>query len=131
MEKIEKRVGDSSNRFIIILVSIGIICILISGVLSYQYIHRIGHRPRPIPRQTDVLLIQSWMSVPYIARMYHVPEPELAQGLHIDPNAARMQSLSTIAGKQGKQTEEIIALVQQVIVDFQKKHSVPSAFPSR
>ena len=70
---------------------------IIVGFFGFRTLHAFrefrGHRPPPFapeldsaPAETDVELIRDWMTVPFIARMYHVPPPVIFDALEIPKN---------------------------------------------
>lgn len=86
---------------------------------------RVRHRPPPIPRQTNVSLIQDWMTVPFIARSYRVPESILFNKLGIDPETSRRSSLSSIAAKTNQTSQTVIDLLKEQISQFQSDRLAP------
>src|SRR5437762_2612681 len=78
------------------LLVIGLIAVLGAGFLAFRFAERARHRFPPHPIETDVAAIQGWMTIPYVARAYHVPEPELFKAVGADPHQARDQSLNQI-----------------------------------
>ncbi len=107
------------------LLLIGVVCLILAGVLSYRYVHRIQHRPRPIPREVNVSLVQGWMTIPYLSRTYGVPESELFLRLNIDPKKDRNFSLERVAERSGKSQQAVIEEVQNAIREFQTAHPPP------
>ena len=62
------------------------------------------HRPPPPPfkteqPETDVELIQDWMTIPFIERMYHIHQGVLFQTLDIPPEENKEKSLKQINEK--------------------------------
>ena len=51
-------------------------------------------RGGPPPRMTDVEAIRGWMTIPFIARGYQVPESYLFEQLHIPPQGNQRRSLA-------------------------------------
>ena len=50
----------------------------------------------PLPSETDVELIRDWMTIPYIARTYGVPDRMLFIGLRIADEGNREKSLKEL-----------------------------------
>ncbi len=121
----EKKPTESKRLMVYLLLFISIVCILVAVYLGLRIFTRIGHKPPPIPRQTDVSLIQDWMTIPFIAKSYRIPEPELFKAVGIDQPTDRKASLSSIAAKSGKSPQEIIDLLKQTVADFQKNQPSP------
>jgi len=71
------------------LIVLGILFVGFFGMRAFRVFKHIhedgfgpGHRPPP-PSQTDVELIRDWMTIPYIARTYGVPDRMLFNELNI------------------------------------------------
>jgi hypothetical protein len=70
----------------------------------YAYSEVRKHRPPPPPfkteqPETDVALIQDWMTVPFIERMYQIHHGVLFQALNIPAESNRDKSLKQINEK--------------------------------
>lgn len=82
------------------------------------------HHMRLHPGETDVQLIREWMTVPYIARAYRVPESQLWQGLGIPEPGNRQKSLRLLDRQYaGGQRGVIIAKVREIILAYQAQHT--------
>jgi hypothetical protein len=66
------------------------------------------------------------MTIPFIAKSYRIPEPELFKAIGIDQPTDRKASLSSLAAKSGKSTSEIIEQVKKAVEELQK---VPPSSP--
>jgi len=97
----------------------------------YRSIHTLRHTPLR-PGSTDVSLIQGWMTVPYIARAYRVPEDAIWQGLGITSRGERFRSLSqldrTHAG--GQPAGMLINKVRGIVASYQEGTPVPTLTPT-
>jgi hypothetical protein len=94
-------------------------------VLGGRAAWRLGHRllgPPPPPRQTDVSLIADWMSLPYVARAYRVPEPELYRALGVGSEGRRMRPLRDIAEGTGRSSDEVLGIVRETVTTWQASH---------
>lgn len=111
------------------LIIIGLICILIALIYGYKTIRDIRHRPFPIPREVTVNNLQGWMTIPYIARTYHIPEQELLKALNVSTNNARNLTLTKVAKLRGKTTQQVIEEVKIIIQDLQKNPPAPPMKP--
>jgi len=97
---------DPSRRRALVSVLI-IFGILTVGFFGMRTVHAFrefrGHRPRPpFENQqpaTDVELIRDWMTIPFIARMYHVPPNILFEALRIQPLGNKEKSLKELNEK--------------------------------
>lgn len=122
-----KKVHSEKLGFYLLI--IGFICILISGILGLRIFEKVGHRPPPQPRESNVSLIQDWMTIPYISRTYGVPGSEIFSKLEIDPGEYKNSSLSQIAQNSGRNSNELINEMKKIISDFQSTHTKPPANP--
>ncbi len=76
----------------------------------------------------DVRAIRPWMTVPYIAHFYHVPENYLDQSLHItDDRAAHLLPLRDLASRVKRPLDSLIRDIQRAILNYreQRKGTVP------
>ena len=70
----------------------------------------------------DVGTISSWMTLPYISHVYHVPAACLYGSLDISaPALQKHATLGYIANYYKKPVDTIIHNVQRVILDYRKK----------
>jgi hypothetical protein len=100
---------------------------VLGGRAAWRLSNRLN-RPPPPPRQTDVSQIAGWMSVPYVARAYRVPAPELYAALGI-PTEARegrqFSSLDEIAQRTGRTSEEVLETVRATVTTWQETRPPP------
>lgn len=79
----------------------------------------------------DVQTIRSWMTVPYIAHVYHVPENELYHALSsAGLNAQPRTTLHALALRTHKPVNQIIHEVQQVILTYRQEHPQQRTTPT-
>lgn len=114
---------------IILLIVIGLLITLRFGMRAVRSFGVLRHRPFPPPMETDVELIRGWMTIPYIAHVYSVPDNILWDSLDIPPldfNEARRTSLSRLNQQlfPGQQMEAL-RRVKQAILDFQAHQPPP------
>ena len=83
------------RTLVIGLIVIGILFTAFFGMRALHAFKRFnGHRPPPPGKvETDVELIRDWMTIPFISRMYHVPDEIIFEALKIPPNDNRDKSL--------------------------------------
>ena len=73
---------------VIALIGLGLLIVGFFGLRTVQAFKEFrGHRPPPpfqnAQAETDVELIRDWMTIPFIARMYHIPPPVLFESLQV------------------------------------------------
>ncbi|MEW6403412.1 MAG: hypothetical protein AB1649_16575 [Chloroflexota bacterium] len=87
-------------------------------------------RPEPLATITDVTLIRDWMTIPYIAHTYGVPDEFLFDALEIPERDNRKKSLDEINHEFFPgQTGFVIDRVQQAVHAFQANAPLPPLLP--
>lgn len=77
----------------------------------------------------DVRTIRPWMTVPYISRVYHVPESYLYNWLNIpNPPAMHRISLHSLAVRYHRSLDNLISDVQNAIKTYRKEHPPHHSF---
>ena len=72
----------------------------------------------------DVNTVSSWMTLPYIAQVYHVPQNCLTQALHIsNPWLIHHATLHGIADYTRRPLNTVLLNVQNAILTYRKKHT--------
>jgi uncharacterized protein YlzI (FlbEa/FlbD family) len=106
-----------------ILLLLSLVCTVVAGratVSAFQSFQR----QNTLMKQGDVRTIRPWMTVPYIARVYQVPESSLYNTLHLTNNrAAPHTTLQMVATRDHVPAEKIIRTVQELIINYRKQHS--------
>ena len=78
----------------------------------------------------DVRTIRPWMTLPFIARVYHVPADYLYQWLDVqDTPSTHHVTLNDIAEREHKPVDQVIQSVQEAIITYRSQHSQPSPSP--
>ncbi|MCC7119023.1 MAG: hypothetical protein IT310_10900 [Anaerolineales bacterium] len=94
---------NPKRRFIILgLTFFGCLLILFFGTrLFHAYQKFNGHGPHGFaPKlETDVEQVRGWMTIPFISRMYGVPEPILYKALGIPEEGNHKKSLEDLDGE--------------------------------
>jgi hypothetical protein len=108
---------------IIILIVVGLLITVRFGMRAARSLGILRHRPFPPPMETDVELIRGWMTIPYIAHVYSVPDELLWESLGVlpmKPDEARRTDLSHLNQQLFPgQPMEVMGRVKQAILDFQ------------
>ncbi|HEY6541865.1 MAG TPA: hypothetical protein VIZ18_13045 [Ktedonobacteraceae bacterium] len=72
----------------------------------------------------DVSTIRPWMTVPFIAHFYHVPESYLDQSLHItNDKMVRHLPLRDLASRIKRPLNSLILDIQHAILNYRKHRS--------
>jgi hypothetical protein len=112
-----------SVSFLLCLALVGTVFAAASTVQAYQQFEQDHQRITA----GDVSTVSSWMTLPYIARIYHVPELCLYGALHISDTALQKHAtLGFIADHYKKPANDLIHTVQQAILNFRKKRTCPA-----
>lgn len=107
-----------------LLLCLALGCLLFSAVETIQAYQKVQQSHQRI-LSGDVNSIDSWMTFPYIARVYHVPESCLYQSLRF-PNTwmVRHSTLRVIADHYARPVDKVIRDVRQVILNYRKNHTI-------
>jgi hypothetical protein len=71
----------------------------------------------------NVKTIHSWMTIPVISHIYHVPENYLYRTLHIsNPGQHRHATLDEIATSKRQPVDHVIRTIQYAILTYRKEH---------
>lgn len=108
------------HPFLYVFFVVGILCLIAAAILSLSTVQRIHRRPLPRPSQTDVSLIQDWMTLPYISKVYGVPEPYLLDQLKITPADSKGKNLKALAASLNESSETLVQKVQSSVTQFQQ-----------
>lgn len=78
----------------------------------------------------DVRSVSDWMTIPYIARTYHVPEDYLYQWLHITGKQKPVHAtLRLLAARYHRTVTSMIQSVQAAIQAYRTQHHAPTKTP--
>jgi hypothetical protein len=101
------------RNFVVGLIIIGVMIVIFFGlrtVRAFREFH--GHRPPPPfatrPVETDVNLIRDWMTIPFIAKMYHVRPHILFEAMDIPEPGNREKSLKQLNDEYFPEVEGIV-----------------------
>ncbi len=88
-------------------------------------------QPRPrtqIGGPPEMNAIAGWMTVRYISRVYHVPEPVLLSALNITETEARGQSLDQLARRRHETVQQVVLIVRSTVEQYRSQPSARAAF---
>jgi hypothetical protein len=101
------------------LVIVGLWLVGVFGMRAYHAYARL--QPRGLPTgTTDVAAIRGWMTVPYIARTYRVPEDTLFAALGIPKAGNERLSLNGLARKYARDPLAIRQAIALAILRYQR-----------
>lgn len=101
---------------------IAVICVVVALFMGGKFVSRVLHFGPPVPRETNVALIQDWMTIPYISRTYGVPVEVFSTELNLEEGVYRRMNIDGIAKKRNMPSAQLIEQLQQIIVRFQSEH---------
>lgn len=95
----------------------------VQAVQRFQQVHKLAS-------SGDVSTISSWMTVPFIAHFYHVPESYLDESLHIANEASvRHIPLHELANRVKRPLNALIHDIQRAILNYRKQHRIRAGAP--
>ncbi len=84
-----------------------------------------------LTRKGDVHTIRSWMTIPYVAYTYHIPESYLYHSLDLpDSYSLHHTTLHALSIRYQYPVNSIINKLQNAILVYRKHHPQPSLMPS-
>lgn len=84
-----------------------------------------------LARTGDVRSMRPWMTIPYIAHEYHVPDHYLYEALNITRNYPDHSTLQAIALHSHRPVNELIHQLQMAIIAYRKQHPYHSQYQQR
>lgn len=73
----------------------------------------------------DVSTVDAWMTLSYVAHVYHVPETCLYQSLHVlNSWLTRRATLRALADRYRRPVNQVILDVQHAILNYRKHHVI-------
>jgi hypothetical protein len=118
--------------YVSFLLCVALACLLLSAARTIQAYQQLQQSHQRI-LSGDVSSIDAWMTFPYIARVYQIPENCLYQSLRF-PNTwmVRHATLHVIADHYARPLQNVIREVQRIIVHYRQNHAIcgPPASPS-
>ncbi len=109
----------NKSKHFYLLVVLSIISFTLAIVIGYRVFNRVEDKPRPHPRQTDVSTMQTWMTLPYVSKVYGVPLPEFDRAFGLDASTHN-KSIATIAKRLNKDPQVFLTEIQTVITTFKR-----------
>jgi len=117
--------NPSKRKSHLLFLIIAIVCVAIALFMGGKFVSRALYFGPPVPRETNVKLIQEWMTIPYISRTYGVPVEVFSTELNLEEGVYRRMNIEDIAKKMNVTSPQLIEQLQEVIVKFQSEHQSP------
>ncbi len=104
-----------------VLLCVALVTTILAAAGTVQAYQQFEQNHRRI-QAGDVNTISAWMTLPYISRVYRVPETCLDTSLpDIRPAWREHTTLAVIADRTKKPLDYLIHLVQQVVLNYRKQ----------
>ncbi|MBA2394944.1 MAG: hypothetical protein H0V70_19630 [Ktedonobacteraceae bacterium] len=116
------------TKFILtfILLLLALFCVAFSARSTMQTVQDF-RRQNALTRSGSVSTVSQWMTIPYIAHTYHVPEAYLYSTLHLsNPHTLHYVTLQMLAIQDHQSVDSVIREVQQAILIYRQQHSLLS-----
>lgn len=115
--------NTADKKLGIVLIVVGLICVATFAILSINSYTRFRHKPPSRYVETNVSLIQSWMTIKYISRVYKIPMPEFIDKLSLDKNDENLSVLQ-YANKKNLDVEVVLSNIKLIIIEFQDRQII-------
>jgi hypothetical protein len=117
------------------LIGAGILLCLAVGLTVFfavQTVHAVQRfeQSRYMAQSGDISTIRPWMTLPFISRVYHVPESYLLDDLHIsDAHSVRHTTLYALAVRMHRSPTALVQQIQSAILTYraQRRPQSPPA----
>jgi len=113
-----KRTSRVGVILTVALILIGLGLVLFFGGRAYRDYRRLQLRGLS-PGVTDVEAIRGWMTLPYIANAYGVPETTLFEALDVPQAGNEKLSITQLANKYGREPAKVRQAIQRAILRYQ------------
>jgi hypothetical protein len=90
---------------------------------TFFFGYRAGRTARHIHQRNEP--IKSWMSVPFVAHTYHIPEPVLFQAIHVPPNPRDHRPIRDIARAENLPSAELIRELEKAVASADNGGKAP------
>jgi hypothetical protein len=117
-EQSGKRTSRIGVILTVTLILIGLGLVLFFGGRAYRDYRRLQLRGLS-PGVTDVEAIRGWMTLPYIANAYGVPETALFEALDVPQAGNEKLSIAQLANKYDREPAEVRQAIQEAVLRYQ------------
>ena len=111
-----------------------IIAVIFTAIGTVRAVQSL-QKQHTLARAGDVSTIRPWMTIPYVAHNYHVPEGYLYRSLHIsDTHTSRHMPLQALASHYNRPVNSVVHDVQNAVTLYRKQHPYHSSnkpFPQK
>jgi hypothetical protein len=106
------------------LIGLGVLLTLFFGVRTWRMLPHLQDM-HPAPPAQDASAIETWMTVPHVARITHVPESYLWQQLGLSARGNRRASLETLQTDRARTEPDrptILAELRRAVAAYQAEN---------
>lgn len=105
-----------------VLFLLALFCVAFSVKATMQTVQNL-RRQNAMARSGDVCTVDQWMTIPYIAHTYHVPEAYLYSQLHLSSaGGLHHMKLQVLATRNNQPVSYLISEAQQGILAYRTLH---------
>jgi hypothetical protein len=113
---------------LLLLLMLGLVCFAAVG--TYKAVRNFQQQNSAL-EAGDVSTVRSWMTIPVVARLYHVPEDYLSHELAVgNPEQIRHSTLNQLASAKKQPVSKLIQTVQHAILSYRKTHHTGANAPA-
>lgn len=105
----------------LLAISVGVAVFVVS--MTVREVHHFQQQ-HTLAVHKDVHAIRPWMTLTYISRFYHIPEPYLVRALHLkDTRNADRLPIQTLAQHNSRSVTQVTNDLQAAITTYDREHS--------
>ncbi|MCX6045862.1 MAG: hypothetical protein NT075_12175 [Chloroflexi bacterium] len=114
---------DRHRRLLIfITLGFGLFFVIFFGLRAYRVIVRWREGTQPI--------VRPWMTIPRVARQFHIPPEELYQALDVQPERPDRRPLDRLAREKGLMPHILVEQVQKFVDTYPRPPGGPPPPPT-
>ncbi len=114
---------DRHRRLLIIIaLGFGLFFVIFFGLRAYHSLRRLLEGTQPI--------VRPWMTIPRVARQFHIPKEALYQALEVQPQQPDPRPLDRLARKKGLMPHIFVEQVQRFVDTYPRPPRGPQPPPS-
>ena len=110
---------------LIVTISLLVIALAVAIISVSMTVREVHHfqQQHSLAAHKDVRAIRPWMTLTYISRFYHVPEPYLINSLHLsDTKNADRLPIQTLAQHNKRTITQMTDTLQVAIITYHRQH---------
>jgi hypothetical protein len=105
-----------------VLLGVAIIAVIFTAIGTVRAVQSLQHQ-HTLAKAGDVSTIRPWMTLPYVAHNYHVPESYLYNSLRIpDTRNSHHMPLQALASHYNRPVDSVVHDIQNAVILYRKQH---------